>query len=110
MSLVCPEEMPLGYGNPFSWQKTVIFHRTLGAAGQQSLPCVKGGGVHKDTGGIDATQLVNMCKIRLLRNQFATLQGGTPFGDAIFLLVKKDSGERHAKGPFVLWNLRLLCG
>ena len=41
-------------GNPFSWQKTSMFHRTLGAAGQQSLPCVKGGGVRKDTGGIDA--------------------------------------------------------
>ena len=23
---------------------------------------------------------------------------GTPFGDSIFLLVKKDRGERHAKG------------
>ena len=56
LTLACPEEMPLGYGNPFSWQKTTMFHRTLGAAGQQSLPCVKGGGVRKDTGGIDAEQ------------------------------------------------------
>ena len=57
-------------------------------------------------GGIDAEQLDKLCKIRLLQNQFAALQRGTPFGDAIFLLVKKDSRERHAKGPFVLWNLR----
>ena len=32
-------------------------------------------------------------------------QRGTPFGDAIFLLVKKDSRERHAKEPMVLWKL-----
>ena len=74
MSLVCPKEVLLGYGNPlplaegcdfplhqrsstavrprviarsckssdvairFPWQKAVMFRRTLGAAGQQSLP------------------------------------------------------------------------
>ena len=32
------------------------FLRTPGDAGQQSLPCVKGGGVRKDDGGIDAEQ------------------------------------------------------
>ena len=37
-------------------QKIPIFHRICGAAGNQSLPCVKGGGVRKDTGGIDAEQ------------------------------------------------------
>ena len=66
MSLVRPKEVLLGYGNPFSWQKTVIFRSICGVAGQQSLPCVKGGGVRKDTGGIDAMQLVKLCKIRLL--------------------------------------------
>ena len=50
-------------------------------------------------------QLDKLCKIRLLQNQFAALQRGTPFGDAIFLLVKKDSRERHAKEPMVLWKL-----
>ena len=74
-------------------------------AGQQSLPCVKGGGVRKDTGGIDAEQLDKLCKIRLLQNQFAASQWAAPFGDAIFLLVKKDSRERHAKEPMVLWKL-----
>ena len=58
------------------------------------------------SGGIDATQLVNMCKIRLLRNHFAASQRGTPSGGILFLFVKKEYGERHAKGPFVLWNLR----
>ena len=57
-------------------------------------------------GGIAATQVEMQRKIRLCQNQFAASQGETPFGDAIFLLVKKDSRERHAKGPFVLWNLR----
>ena len=33
-----------------------IFYCMSRVAGQQSLPCVKGGGVRKDTGGIDAEQ------------------------------------------------------
>ena len=35
----------------------------------------------------------------------------TPSGGTIFLLVKKDSGERHAKGPAGLrrCKLRILC-
>ena len=105
LTLACPEEVLLGYGNPFPWQKAMIFRCTLGAAGQQSLPCVKGGGVRKDTGGIDAEQLDKLCKIRLLQNKFAASQRSAPFGDAIFLLVKKDSRERHAKEPMVLWKL-----
>ena len=48
-----------------SW-KAAISHSTSGVAEYQSLPCVKGGGVRKDTGGIDAEQLVKLCKIRLL--------------------------------------------
>ena len=62
------EELPeQRRGNPFPLlQKISVFHRIFGVAGQQSLPCVKGGGVRKDTGGIDATQLVKLCKIRLL--------------------------------------------
>ena len=52
MSLVRPKEVPLGDGNPFSWQKAMISRCTLGGAGNQSLPCVKGGGVRKDDGGI----------------------------------------------------------
>ena len=79
-------------------------------AGQQSLPCVKGGGVRKDTGGIDAEQLDKLCKIRLLQNQFAASQGETPSGGHIFRITTKDMEERRAKGPFVLWNLRSLCG
>ena len=38
------------------WHGTAIFHGIPGVAGNQSLPCVKGGGVRKDTGGIDAEQ------------------------------------------------------
>ena len=38
-----------------SW-KAAISHSTSGVAEYQSLPCVKGGGVRKDTGGIDAEQ------------------------------------------------------
>ena len=34
-----------------SW-KAAISHSTSGVAEYQSLPCVKGGGVRKDTGGI----------------------------------------------------------
>ena len=90
----------------FPWQKAVMFQRTSGAAGQQSLPCVKGGGVRKDTGGIDATQLDKLCKIRLLRTPFAASQRETPSGGILFLFVKKEYGERHAKERFVLWNFR----
>ena len=51
------EELPKQRrGNPRPWQKVMIFHRNGGVAGQQSLPCVKGGGVRKDDGGIDAEQ------------------------------------------------------
>ena len=83
-----------------------MFHHNGGVAGQQSLPCVKGGGVRKDTGGIDAEQLVKLCKIRLLWNHFSALQKETPSGGHIFRITTKDMEERRAKGPFVLWNLR----
>ena len=33
------------------------------------------------------------------------LQGGAPSGGILFLLVKKEYGERHAKEPMVLWKL-----
>ena len=52
MSLTCPEEMPLGYGNPFPLGRGCDFLLQMRGAGNQSLPCVKGGGVRKDTGGI----------------------------------------------------------
>ena len=51
------------------WHGTAIFYGIPGVAGNQSLPCVKGGGVRKDTGGIDAEQLDKLCKIRLLHVQ-----------------------------------------
>ena len=89
----------------FPWQKTVIFQRTPGAAGNQSLPCVKGGGVRKDTGGIAATQLEMQRKIRLCQNQFAASQRETPSGGHIFRITTKDMEERRAKEPMVLWKL-----
>ena len=33
------------------------------------------------------------------------LQGGAPSGGILFLLVKKEYGERHSKEPMVLWKL-----
>ena len=33
------------------------------------------------------------------------LQGGAPSGGILFLFVKKEYGERHAKEPMVLWKL-----
>ena len=56
------------------------------------------------------SQMEMQCKIRLLRNHFAASQREAPSGGILFLFVKKEYAERHAKGPFVLWNLRLLCG
>ena len=82
------------------------FHGIPGVAGNQSLPCVKGGGVRKDTGGIDAEQLEMQCKIRLLQNHFSALQRSAPSGGHIFRITTKDMEERRAKERFVLWNFR----
>ena len=41
----------------------------------------------------------------LLRFKPTALQKETPFGGILFLLVKKEYGERHAKEPMVLWKL-----
>ena len=42
----------------------------------------------------------------LLRFKPTAPQGRAPSGGILFLFMKKEYGERHAKGPFVLWNLR----
>ena len=41
----------------------------------------------------------------LLRFKPTALQKEAPFGGILFLLVKKEYGERHAKEPMVLWKL-----
>ena len=48
-------EMPRK-GQRGNYGAVTSFRRTSGVAGNQSLPCVKGGGVRKDDGGIDAEQ------------------------------------------------------
>ena len=58
--LVSPDRGDAPQGQRGSWRESCtvvsIFYCMSRVAEHQSLPCVKGGGVRKDTGGIDAEQ------------------------------------------------------
>ena len=48
---------------------------------------------------------ISCAKSGYSRTNLPLYKGGTPSGGILFLFVKKEYGERHAKEPMVLWKL-----